>query len=128
MVNKDFLRQVLVEEKKLLALNQVSWITMPRYDELSVVNLYPKFKNDPKVMIYLPDRLPKGRLPDKEYLFNVIHTFYPEYTQALIRHANDNRHSAQLRSDDAGVVKVSEEWWAKLNSMPYVSSKFFFLR
>ena len=80
MVNKDFLRQVFVEEKKLLPLSDVKWIQMPRYDELSVVNLYPKFKADAEIMAYLPDRLPKGRLPDREYLFNIVNTVHPEYT------------------------------------------------
>ena len=65
MVNKDYLRQIFVEEKQLLLLSEVKWIQMPRYDELSVVNLFPKFKADPRVMAYLPDRLPKGRLPDR---------------------------------------------------------------
>ena len=65
MVNKDYLRQIFVEEKQLLLLSEVKWIQMPRYDELSVVNLFPKFKVDPRVMAYLPDRLPKGRLPDR---------------------------------------------------------------
>ena len=31
-------------------------------------------------MTYLPDSLPKGRLPDREYLFNILNTVYPEYT------------------------------------------------
>ena len=58
---------------------------MPRYDELSVVRLYPKFKADPEIMAYLPDRLPKGRLPDREYLFNILNTVHPDYAKALIK-------------------------------------------
>lgn len=96
---------------------------MPRFNELSVANLFPKFKDDPKIMAYLPDRLPKGRLPDRDYMFNIINTDYPEYMQALIRQANDNRHNASNKSDDLGVVKVSEEWWSKLMEIPFASSK-----
>ena len=124
MVNKDFLRQVFVEEKRLLSLSDVRWIEMPRYDELSVTNLYPKLKADPQIMLYLPDRLPKGRLPDRIYLMNILNTLYPDYTQALIQRASNNRNTASSLSDDRGVVKVSEEWWQKLNAMPYVSSKY----
>ena len=94
MVNKDFLRQIFAEEKKLLKLSSVKWIEVPRYDEVSVVNLYPGFQKDPKIMIYLPDRLPKGRLPDRAYLFNLVNTIYPDYMQALIRQASDNRNVA----------------------------------
>ena len=43
MLNKDFLRQVLSEEKKLFKLSQVKWIEVPKFDELSVKSLYPKF-------------------------------------------------------------------------------------
>ena len=100
---------------------------MPRYDELSVVRIFPKLKTDPQIMTYLPDRLPKGRLPDREYLFNILNTVYPEYAQALIKKANDNRYDASNREDDAGVVKVSEEWWNKLMQVPYASSKCKFL-
>ena len=44
MVNKDFLREIFAEEKMLLKLSEVKWIKVPRYSELSVLNLYPKFK------------------------------------------------------------------------------------
>ena len=92
MLNKDFLRQILVEEKKLLELSEVHWIEVPKYEELSVKSLYPKFLGDDKMMTYFPDRLPKGRLPDRAYFFNLMNTVYPEYTQELIRVAQSNRH------------------------------------
>ena len=125
MVNKDFLRQIFSEEKKLLKLKEVSWIKVARYDELSVVNLFPGFKTDPAIMMYLPDRLPKGRLPDRDYLFNIVNTVHPDYMQALVRQASDNRFDAQRNEDDLGVVKVSQEWWDKLMEVPFASSKYF---
>ena len=78
--------------------------------------MFPKFSKDQKVMRYLPDRLPKGRLPDREYFFNVINTLYPDYTKELIAHAGRNRYAAASNPTDLGLVKVSEEWWSKLNS------------
>ena len=42
MVNKDFLKQVLTEEKRLLSLKEVNYVNMPRYDELSVAKFWPK--------------------------------------------------------------------------------------
>jgi len=41
MVNKDFLKEIFVEEKNLLRLDQVKRINVPLYDELSVVKLWP---------------------------------------------------------------------------------------
>ena len=42
MVNKDFLKQVFTEEKRLLSLKDVNYVNMPRYDELSVGKFWPK--------------------------------------------------------------------------------------
>ena len=46
MVNKDFLRQVFLEEKKLLELRQVTHCTVPKYDELSVKKFWPLMQKD----------------------------------------------------------------------------------
>ena len=45
-VNKDFMRQVLTGEKKLLKKNKVNYIHVPAYDELSVKNLWDDLKED----------------------------------------------------------------------------------
>ena len=41
MINKDFLKEVLTEEKSLLKLDEVKRVNVPLYDELSVVSLWP---------------------------------------------------------------------------------------
>ena len=91
MINKDFLRMILAEEKKLLYLVDVKMVNVPKFDELSVNALYPKFKDDPNFMQYFPEKLPKGRWPDRAYFYNVMNTLYPEYTQKLVTTANNNR-------------------------------------
>ena len=40
-MNKDFLKEVLSEKKKLLELNSVKQINVPKYDELSVLSFWP---------------------------------------------------------------------------------------
>jgi len=40
-MNKDFLKEVLSEKKKLLELNSVKRINVPKYDELSVLSFWP---------------------------------------------------------------------------------------
>ena len=57
----------------------IKMITVPKYDELSVINLLPKVKENVNVMIYLPDVLPKGKTISREYFFNVLNTTYPDY-------------------------------------------------
>ena len=41
MFNKDFLRQVLTEEKELLEIDRVKFVNVPHYDEVSVKRLWP---------------------------------------------------------------------------------------
>ena len=48
-VNRDFLRQVLKGEKKLLKMSEAKFVTVPKYDEISVKQVYPKFINDSNV-------------------------------------------------------------------------------
>ena len=74
-MNKDFLKEVLAEDKALLRLEQVSRINVPLYDELSVGNIWPMLKNDEKFMLYFPTKMAKGRVPDREYFFNILNTF-----------------------------------------------------
>ena len=78
-------------------------------------------------MCFFPSRLPKGRIPDRRYFFNILNSVHPEYTKELIAVAQKNRNSASAQGDDFGVVKVSDEWWDKLNSIPFISSKYILL-
>ena len=41
MLNKDFLKKVLKEEKKLLSLKEVKYVNDPHYEELSVKKFWP---------------------------------------------------------------------------------------
>ena len=88
MVNKDFLRQIISGEKELILMTLVKMVDVPCYDELSVANLWPIMKENPAFMRHFPDELPKGRLPSREYFFNIMMTGMGEYLAGLIKHAN----------------------------------------
>ena len=79
MINKDFLRQILVEEKRLLENAKLVPVVVPKYAELNVKDIYESFKDDKLVMSFFPDKLPEGRLPDRTYMFNILNSVYPEY-------------------------------------------------
>ena len=125
MMNKDFLKEVFAEDKALLKLNQVSRINVPLYDELSVANIWPMMKSDEKFMMYFPTKMAKGRVPDREYMFNILNTIQPAYLQALIKHANDQRNSVSNDAIAREAIEVSDDWWNALNSVPFVSCKYF---
>ena len=59
------------------------------YDELAVKRLWPEMQNTRDFMKYFPDKLPKGRLPDRDYFFDIMNTVNPDYTSQLIKHANE---------------------------------------
>lgn len=88
MLNRDFLRAIFRGSKKLLKQEEVKKITVPRYDELSVKNIYPMVKEDAEIMIYLPDVLPKGKLPERTYFFNIFNTVRHCRLVDMIAHAN----------------------------------------
>ena len=75
MINRDFLKQVLNEEKTLLHMDAVKRIHVPLFDELSVARLYPMMSTDKAFMKHFPDRMPKGRLPDRTFFFNLLNTY-----------------------------------------------------
>ena len=121
MLNRDFIKQLLREDKKLLELRQVIQVSVPRYDELSVKKFWPLMHQDPAFMQYMPDPTPDGRLPDREYFWNVLNTLHTDYVQRLVEHANAQRMTVQQDGDGADAIEISEEWWNKLNAMPFVS-------
>ena len=69
----------------------------------------------------MPDPTPDGRLPDRAYFWNVAHTLDPRYVQMLIQKASEKRMGAEAEANDAQTIEISEEWWAELNRLPYVS-------
>ena len=121
--NKDFLRQVLKGEKKLLKVSECRFVNVPKFDELGVNHIFPKFKADAEVMQYLQDAYAKGRFPDRTYFYTVLNTVHPEYVSNLIAHANKARYSAEAQANEQMTVAVSQEWWEQLNSMPFISRK-----
>ena len=124
-MNKDFLKEVFAEDKELLELKEVRWINVPLFDELSVIKIWPKTKEDTQFMKYFPQKLPKGRVPDREYFFNILNTLYPLYVQEIIRHANDQRNSVANDAQARETIEVSDKWWEALNAVPFISCKCF---
>ena len=123
MLNRDFMKQLLAEEKKLLELRQVVHVNVPHYDELSVKKFWPLMQQDPAFMQYMPDPTPDGRLPEREFFWNVFNTLQTEYVGQLIAHANTQRMTLQEAEDGADAIEISEEWWNKLTALPFISRK-----
>ena len=94
---------------------------VPRYDELSVKKFWPLMHSDRAFMQYMPDPTEDGRLPEREYFWNVLNTGQTAYVQQLIAYANEQRMTAQEEGDGGNTIEISEEWWNKLTALPFVS-------
>ena len=95
MFTKDFAKAVFSGQKKLLKLREVKFVQVTKYDELSVKNLYDNFMTLEGMNLYFPDKYPKGRQCDREYMFNVANTLYEEITTELIQHALLQRNATE---------------------------------
>lgn len=61
MFTKDYAKEIFSDEKKLLKKKFVNYVEVPKYDELSVKNLYNKFMTLEHMEHYFPSTYPKGR-------------------------------------------------------------------
>ena len=75
-------------------------------------------------MKYFPDKLPVGRLPDREYFWNVFNTLYTDYVTELVAHANKVRCEASTEHQAAQVIEIADEIWDELHAAPFVSCKY----
>ena len=76
MFTKDFAKALLQGQKKLIKRREAKFIKVTKYDELSVKNLYDDFMSLDGMKDYFPDKYPKGRQCEREYMFNVANTLY----------------------------------------------------
>ena len=58
---KDFAKDLLAGNKKLLKKREVKFIKVKKYDELSVKNLYNDFLELPGMKDYFPNKYAVGR-------------------------------------------------------------------
>ena len=88
MVTKDHLKEVLSGDKKLLKMQEVRFINIPSFDEISVKAMYDKAVAQPNMDAYFPTSYPKGRQCCRGYMFNVWNTLHPDQVKSIIDHAN----------------------------------------
>ncbi len=76
-VTKDFLKEVFAGRKHLIPRAQLRPVEVPKYDELSVVNLISDVMGQPELAKFLPQQRTVADLPDREFFFNVVNTTDP---------------------------------------------------
>ena len=61
MITKEFLKEVLTGEKKLLKMRDVKFVNVPAYDEIGVKALYTQALEMPNMSYYFPSKYAKSR-------------------------------------------------------------------
>ena len=116
------IKAIFAGDKKLLKLADVKFISVPKYDEISVKNLYGKLIELEGMGYYFPTKYAKGRQCDREYLFNVANTLHPQILNNLITHAMTQRYSLENDKQKQEAILISEEWAEELKAMPFISN------
>ena len=112
-----------MEEKILILKKDIDPVHVPKYDELSVKNLWPMFAKEGKLMKYFPDNFANDKGPSRQYFFDILNTKEPEYLNKVMAHANEQRMSASSDLNQSQFTLISEAWQEKLRSLPYLSRK-----
>ena len=87
MYTKDFAKAVLAGTKKLMKMKDVNFVSVKKYDELSVKRLYNDFLGLEGMKQYFPDKYAVGRCCDRDFMFNIANTLHEDITQQIINHA-----------------------------------------
>ena len=124
MVNKDHMRDILMEEKLFMPMKEVNPVTVPKWDELSVKNLWQHVQKVPAIMRYMPRKMPKDRLPCREYFFNVLNSLNPDYVKTIIEHAAEQRNAAVGVANQEETIQLSANMHAFLTDTAFVSGKY----
>ena len=98
---------MLREKKKLLPLNEVKYVNVPHYEELSVKRFWPILREDEALMQYMPDFTTEDKIPDRVYFWNLANTVQNAYVQNVIKHANNLRMKAQDEAAQQETIEIS---------------------
>ena len=123
MMTKDFLRQVLREDKKLLKKAAVTPVSVPKYDELSVKAMWTQLRRDNSFNIYFPDSFPKDKGPERKYFFDVLNSVHPVYLKQVMDHAKEQRFSAGGEAQKDKSIEATANMLQELQALPFISSK-----
>ena len=109
-MTKEYMKQILVGKKKLFKREIVRFVTVHKFDEISVKHLYDKMLERKEMKPYFPDTYAKGRQCDKSYFFNVAATIFPGEISNLIVHANNQRFEKSGDDEEKENLFINDEW------------------
>ena len=90
--------------------NQVNFIHVPHWDELSVKNLWKDLKEDEAFRIYFQDEYAEERGPSRKYFFDILNSIYPDYLSQIMNHASKQRFTVDGDEAQKEGIVATDEW------------------
>ena len=82
------------------------WVDeVPRYKEIKAKTIWEQAKTKPNILKYFPD-FKENKLPQKQYLFNVINTVEPNSMYNYIKKIKKEREAVLI--EEAPIVLTNE--------------------
>ena len=82
-----YLQDLLTGAKLYLKVDQVRVITAPKYQELSIRNLYNAVEDDKELLKYLPNPNKVHSKISKQFLWTVLDALRPDFAKQIAQHA-----------------------------------------
>ena len=70
---------MLSDRKRLLLQTEIHRKEVPKFKEFTVDAAYTQCAGDAEVMSYLPDLTMAKRMPDREYVYDIMNTLKSDY-------------------------------------------------
>ena len=67
---------------------------------------------------YFPDTYPKGRVCDREYMFNIVNTLHENVVSEILKHALEQRHSLNVDFKEKESIMITDHWKNELKDLP----------
>ena len=126
-----FLREVLSGEKtvrcstkllKVIKKDQVRYLEVPRYKELSVAGVWDLVRAVPDLTKNFPNLQP-NQLPDRDYMFSILATHRYEVLHNMIQNARKNR-SIKAPESDGELIHISKKIYDEIKGVSTQKRKY----
>ena len=106
---------------KMIKATAIQSVNVPKYPELKVSSFWKKIQSSPYYSSYFPD-YKEGKLPQRDYLFNLLHTIDPELIEDKIMECHRARRLDENKEQD-GVIEIKHDLLREIDDSYYFSSK-----
>ena len=102
--------------KKVALMDTVRFTNVPKFDELSVKNIFPRYINDPEMTQFIPDWFQKYKEPSRKYFSCCPQLGVPIAPKHNGLTANKNRRTRCKQASERRLTKETTR--VRLNSSP----------